>query len=94
MINVDTLLRIIHDLQKPEADRRIASVLQRATWTGEHPIPISQADLGIMANASRKQVNAALQRFAEAGWLEHAYRSITIKDIDALRRFAVEEDAE
>ncbi len=94
MINVDTLLRIIHDLQKPAADRRIASVLQRATWVGEQAIPLSQTELGIMANASRKQVNAALQRFAGAGWLTNTYRLITIKDIEALRRFAAGDDAE
>ncbi|MDI9848881.1 Crp/Fnr family transcriptional regulator [Rhodoblastus sp. 17X3] len=32
MMNVEYLFRVIHDLQKPEADRRIASVLQRTTW--------------------------------------------------------------
>ena len=41
-----------------------------------------------MANVSRKQVNAALRRFSEAGWLTNTYRSITITDAKALRRFA------
>ncbi len=88
MMSVETLLRVIHDLQKPEAARRIASVLQRATWIGEVPIPLSQAELGIMANASRKQVNAVMQRFSAAGWVTNTYRSITITDPVALRRFA------
>ena len=92
MINVDILLRTIHDLQKPDVARCVASVLQRATWTGEHPIPLSQTELGIMANASRKQVNAALQRFTRAGWVTNAYRSITIKDVTALRSFAAGTD--
>jgi CRP/FNR family transcriptional regulator, cyclic AMP receptor protein len=91
MMNVEFLLRVIHDLQKPSADQRIASVLQRTTWIGEVPIPLTQEDLGIMANASRKQVNAALKRFAEAGWLKNSYRSITIHDAKALRHFAEEE---
>jgi CRP-like cAMP-binding protein len=94
MINVDILLRIVHDLQKPDVARRIASVLQRATWAGEDAIPISQTKLGVMANASRKQVNAVLQRFAAAGWVTHSYRSITITHIEALRRFAAGDDAE
>ena len=88
MMSVEFLFRVIHDLQKPEADRRIASVLQRTTWIGEVPIPLTQSDVGIMANASRKQVNAALRRFSEAGWVRNNYRSITITDPGALRRFA------
>lgn len=91
MMNVEVLIRIIHDLQKPEAAKRIASVLQRAGWIGDRPIPISQIELGAMANASRKQVNAALQRFEQAGWVSHSYRSIKIIDADALRHFADED---
>jgi CRP/FNR family transcriptional regulator, cyclic AMP receptor protein len=94
MINVDILLRIVHDLQKSDAARRIASVLQRAAAAEEHAIPISQTELGTMANASRKQVNAVLQRFVGAGWVTHSYRSISITQIDALRRFAAGDDAE
>lgn len=86
------LVRVIHDLQKPDAAKRIASVLNRTTWIGDRPIPLSQAELGAMANASRKQVNAALQRFSEKGWLTHTYRSVTITNADALRRFADEAD--
>lgn len=88
MMTVEFLFRVIHDLQKPEADRRIASVLQRTTWIGEVPIPLTQSEVGVMANASRKQVNAAIRRFSEAGWLTNTYRSITITDPGALRRFA------
>ncbi|CAH1692733.1 transcriptional regulator, Crp/Fnr family [Hyphomicrobiales bacterium] len=91
MMSVEFLFRVIHDLQKPEADRRIASVLQRTTWIGEVPIPLTQNEVGIMANASRKQVNAAIRRFAEAGWVTNTYRSITITDPGALRRFAEED---
>lgn len=88
MMSVEFLLQIIHDLQKPLADRRIASVLQRTTSIGNVAIPLTQTELGVMANASRKQVNAALKRFADAGWLSHTYRSITIRDVNALRGFA------
>ncbi|QGN00062.1 Crp/Fnr family transcriptional regulator [Methylocystis parvus] len=92
MVTFTTLVRVIHDLQKPEATRRIASVLNRATWIGDRPIPLSQAEFGAMANASRKQVNAALQCFAAEGWLTHTYRSITIVNAEALRLFAEKED--
>lgn len=92
VITFTTVVRVIHDLQKTDATKRIASVLNRASWIGERPIPLSQAELGAMANASRKQVNAALQRFSAEGWLTHTYRSVTIKDAEALRRFAEEED--
>lgn len=67
VFTVDVLLRIINDLQKRDVGRRIASVLQRASWLGDIPIPLSQSDLGIMANASRQQVNMAMQRFVTAG---------------------------
>lgn len=94
MMNVEFLFRVIHDLQKPEADRRIASVLQRTTWIGEAPIPLTQSEVGVMANASRKQVNAAIKRFSEAGWLTNTYRSITITDPRALQRFAERDGAD
>lgn len=87
MINVDLLLRVIHDLQQPEATRRIAAILWRVS-PDERPIPMSQVEIGIMANASRKQVNAALQHFETLGWVSNAYRSIVVKDIKAMREFA------
>lgn len=91
ILGFDVLIRIIHDLQKREASRRIASVLQRMTWIGDTPIPLSQADLGIMTNTSRQQVNAALQRFVQAGWVQHTYRSITVTNSQALRKYSEED---
>ncbi|POR46806.1 Crp/Fnr family transcriptional regulator [Bosea psychrotolerans] len=88
MMTVEVLFRVIDDLQRPDVDRRVASVLQRTTWIGEVPIPLTQSEVGVMANASRKQVNAALKRFSAAGWLTNTYRSIHITDPAALRRFA------
>jgi len=92
ILSVEFLLRVVHDLQKPQAERRIASVLQRTTGIGEIPIPLSQTQIGAMANASRKQVNAALKRFTQAGWLSNTYRAVTISDVESLRRFAEGED--
>lgn len=94
VVSVEFLLEVVHDLQKPDADRRIASVLHRSTWIGTLPIPLTQAEVGIMANASRKQVNAALKRFAQAGWLDHSYRNIVVTNAAALRAFAAGEDGD
>ena len=91
MMNVDTLLRVAHDLQQPEAARRIAAVLWRIS-ADARPVPLSQTELGVMANASRKQVNAALQRFEACGWLTKTYRSITVMNSTELRRFAAGDD--
>jgi CRP/FNR family cyclic AMP-dependent transcriptional regulator len=93
MINVDILIRIVHDLQQPDTARRIAAVLNRAGWIGDRPIPLTQAELGAMANASRKQVNAVLQRFAKEGWISNTYRNIGVLDSESLRRFATGDDA-
>jgi CRP-like cAMP-binding protein len=90
--SIDILIRIAHDLQKRDATRRIASVLQRLASIGDDPIPLSQAELGVLTNTSRKQVNAALQRLADAGYVKTNYRSLQILDAKALRRLASEEE--
>lgn len=92
MTNVDTLIRVIHDLQRVDPDRRIASVLQRARWIGERPLPLTQSEIGTMARASRRQVNAALKRFADNGWVKTSYRSVTILNSEKLRLFSTEDD--
>jgi CRP/FNR family cyclic AMP-dependent transcriptional regulator len=93
-LTIDLLLRIVHDLQKRDVGQRIASVLHRASWLGDMPIPLSQSDLGIMANASRQQVNATMQRFASDGWVKYTYRSVTITEPQALRRLSEGDQSE
>lgn len=88
VFTVDVLIRIVHDLQTRDVGRRIASVLQRTGWLGDVAVPLSQTDIGIMANASRQQVNAAMQRFADAGWVNYTYRSIAVTNAQALRRYS------
>lgn len=88
----DVLTRVIDDLLIPQVDRRIASVLNRTAWLVAPTVPITQAGLGGMANASRKQVNAALARFAAQGWVEHSYRAIRVLDAKALLHFAAGDD--
>jgi CRP/FNR family transcriptional regulator, cyclic AMP receptor protein len=90
MHGVDVLIRIIHDLQTLDPDRRIASVLQRMTWSSERVLA-TQTEIGTMASVSRRQVNAALKRFAENGWVNTSYGSITVLNAEQLRRFAAED---
>lgn len=90
---VDILIRIVHDLQKRDVTRRIASIVQRAGWLGDVPITLSQSDLAVMANASRQQVNTAMQRFVSAGWVDYSYRSITIINPLALQSFSEGDDS-
>lgn len=92
MFNVDVLFRIVHDLQKQNPHRRIASVLQRVAWHGRVPVPLSQSNLATMANASRQQVNQAIRRFSKAGWLRSGYRSLTVLHPRALQLFAEGDD--
>jgi CRP/FNR family transcriptional regulator, cyclic AMP receptor protein len=91
--SIDILIRVVHDLQQSDTDRRIAAVLHRASAVGR-AVPLTQIELGAMANASRKQVNAALQKFAGSGWIETSYRSIRVVGADALRAFALAEGSE
>ncbi|WP_420992402.1 Crp/Fnr family transcriptional regulator [Cupriavidus sp. 30B13] len=88
MQNLDILVRAFYDLQNPDEHRRVALALLRISPAAGNAIPLSQADLGVMSNTQRKGVNAALQRFAAAGWVSKRYRSVTLTDIGALRRFA------
>ena len=74
----DVMARIIDDLLIRKVDRRIAAVLNRASWLLTEDVPVSQADLGAMANASRNQVNAALSKFEAKGWISSSYRAIRI----------------
>ncbi|MDU5426124.1 MAG: Crp/Fnr family transcriptional regulator, partial [Clostridiales bacterium] len=88
----DSALRIVHDLQKRNVSSRIASALHRMSWSTETPVTVSQDNLSIITNTSRKQVNTVIQRFVEEGWVEISYRAITVKDPTALLQHA-ESDA-
>ena len=88
MINLDIVMKAFYDMQEPDECRRIARALRRVAALENTPIPLAQDALGMLSNASRKTVNAALKRFADAGWLKKAYRSITVTNLEALTRFA------
>jgi CRP-like cAMP-binding protein len=87
-MNLDIVMRAFYDLQDPDEHRRIARVLRRVASMRNSVVPLAQAELGVLANTSRKTVNAALKRLAREGWVRAGYRTVTITDIERLDRFA------
>jgi CRP-like cAMP-binding protein len=51
-------------------------------------LPISQEELAGWTGASREAVTKALRTLRDLGWIETGRRSISVKDSEALRRFA------
>lgn len=84
----DILIRVVHDLQKPDPARRIAATIHRATFGHQSRLPLRQAELGEMACASRRQVGSVLKEFSERGWIETGYASIVVLDAAALYHYA------
>lgn len=50
-------------------------------------LPVSQEELGQLVGLSRQRVNQALQRLAADGLLRVDYGSVTVLDLDGLRRY-------
>jgi CRP/FNR family transcriptional regulator, cyclic AMP receptor protein len=90
--NLGMFLQVIEDLLQPDTGRRVAAALLRATRGGERRIPLTQLDLGAMANASRRQVNTILQAFAARGWISQGYGSVTVLDAAGLRAELARDD--
>lgn len=88
MLNNDVLMRTAHDLQDPDEHRRVARALRRVIPQDGLCVPLTQATVGMLANTSRKTVNAAVQRFERADWVRRGYRSITLTDRRGLIEFA------
>lgn len=84
-------VQVVEDLMQPDTARRVAATLLRSTWSGEERLALTQLELATMANASRRQVNTILQRFAEQGWIAQGYGSVTVLDADGLRRWLTRE---
>jgi CRP-like cAMP-binding protein len=93
LINLDILVRAFCDIQNPNEERRIALALRRIAPVQNQTIPLSQTELGLMAHASRKQVNAALHKFESQGWIKKGYRSVTIEKLQALIQFGEDVDS-
>ena len=52
-------------------------------------LPLSQEELAGWTGSSREAVSKALSAMRELGWLDTQRRSITVRDLDALRRRSV-----
>ncbi len=93
--NMRAALRTVSDLLISHADRRIAATLLRVTCADEGARPedprgfrLRQAELGEMANASRRSVVRALAAFEAQGWVTLGYQRIAVADAAGLARFA------
>jgi len=94
-VNMQVAVRVVSDLLIPGADRRIAATLRRVTRADEGEGPddplgfrLRQAELGEMANASRRSVVRALAAFEAKGWIGISRHRIAVRDAAALERFA------
>lgn len=71
---------------------RLVELCERFGEQGERGIrinlPISQEELAGWAGASREAVSKALKTLRELGWIETHRRSLTVLDLEALRRRA------
>lgn len=81
-MHANYIARIVAELLVPESDRRIAAVLLRLSEpeTGQYSFPMSQAELGEMANASRASVNKALRTLSQRGLVEVGYGRIRMSN--------------
>lgn len=86
--------RLISDLLIPEAPRRVAAALFRATGYGEleashaDGFVLTQAQLAQMANCSRHMVNRTFNKLEQKGWIAARYNRVLILDEKALTDFA------
>jgi len=68
--------------------RAIAALFHPVLQPGiESRIAVSQAEIGYLSGVSRQRVNRSLQLLADKGFLRAEYGSVTVLDLDELRRF-------
>jgi CRP/FNR family transcriptional regulator, cyclic AMP receptor protein len=91
--NLSIAIGVISDLQLQRSAARIAAALLRAAGCtvlapGRKPVPVplSQSDLGEMANVSRQVVNATLRQWQGAGWISVRYGEVVVREIEELRQ--------
>jgi CRP-like cAMP-binding protein len=69
--------------------RAIAALFHPVLQPGiESRIAISQGEIGYLAGVSRQRVNRTLRTLEEEGFLIAEYGSVTVLDLEGLRRFA------
>jgi CRP/FNR family transcriptional regulator, cyclic AMP receptor protein len=94
MSSIAALLRRLteaaSDLVFLDLPRRVAKVLlsQPRGDDGEIALKMSQEELAHQVGGSRQSVNAALRGFERRGWIEMHDRAVTLRQPEALSRFA------
>ena len=94
MSSIAALLRRLteaaSDLVFLDLPRRVAKVLlsQPTGADGEIALKMSQEELAHQVGGSRQSVNAALRGFERRGWIEVHGRAVTLRQPEALARFA------
>ncbi|TQS70884.1 Crp/Fnr family transcriptional regulator [Rhodobacteraceae bacterium] len=92
--NQTLMARVVSDLLIRKTECRVASVLLRLfEITPDARILaraccFTQAELSEMTNTSRHTINTLLRSFEARGWIAISYKSITLKNADALRSCA------
>jgi CRP-like cAMP-binding protein len=72
----------------PLCDRRRPIDPQCRPWAGPRGVPLTQAMLAELANASPHTVARFVERLKRAGWIAWSYGRVRILDIEALEAFA------
>ena len=89
-INLATTIDIVDALRRSDPSERLAMVLRNlhnGTPTAEGELAVSQADLASLSSLSRSSVNRALGVLTAQGLIVQGYRSISVRDLDALAAF-------
>jgi CRP-like cAMP-binding protein len=81
------------DLVFLDLPRRVAKLLLYRMRESRHPVielGLNQTEIAAMLGGSRQSVNQALRELERRGWILSEGSTITIQDVDRLRRYAGE----
>ena len=89
-VTLRRLTEVASDLVFLDLPRRLAKVLLSHPRGGDDMIrlKLSQEELAHQVGGTRQSVNAALRGFERRGWIEVHDQAVTVKQADALNRFA------
>jgi CRP-like cAMP-binding protein len=92
-VTLRRLTEAASDLVFLDLPRRVAKVLLNQPRDDDGTIrpKITQEQLAHQAAGTRQSINAALRGFEKRGWIEIHDRSVAVKEVAALRRFADDE---
>jgi CRP-like cAMP-binding protein len=69
--------------------RALAAMFHPVLYPNTTPhLAISQEEIGLLAGVSRQRVNRSLKVLEDAGFISADYGSVTVNDLDGLRRWA------